>query len=112
MQIGGKPRSQLQIFAEILDLCKEPQAKTRIMIKANLSYTLLQQKLAQLQTYGFLKSRNSKATYLTTYKGLKFLQRWTALQQLLMAPPKMILFSRKNNVQLICETDNAALGNT
>jgi predicted transcriptional regulator len=76
-------RDRLQIFAEILELCRKPQAKTQVMHKANLSYTILQDCLMQLQKRKLLEVHQSKTKYLTTEKGREFLQKWTALQQLI-----------------------------
>jgi predicted transcriptional regulator len=76
-------RARLQIFAEILELCRKPQVKTQVMHKANLSYTLLQDYLMQLQKQKLLEVHQSKKKYLTTEKGREFLQKWTVLQQLI-----------------------------
>jgi predicted transcriptional regulator len=76
-------RDRLQIFAEILELCRKPQVKTQVMHKANLSYTILQDCLMQLQKRKLLEVHHSKTKYLTTEKGREFLQKWTALQQLI-----------------------------
>ena len=100
-----KRLSHRQIFAEILVFCKKPQVKTRIMYRANLSYVCLQNYLTQLQKYGLLERHHSKETYLTTEKGLKFLQSWTDIQQLLAESPKVVLYSRKNKIQIIRVTE-------
>lgn len=102
---AGSRRSLLQILAEILDLCRKPQVKTRVMYRANLSYKSLQHNLTRLRKNGLLESHSSKETYLTTEKGLTFLQRWAELQQLLAESPKLILYSRKNEIQFIRETE-------
>jgi predicted transcriptional regulator len=76
-------RDRLQIFAEILELCRKPQVKTKVMYKANLSYNMLQDCLMQLHKWKLLEVHHSKKKYLTTEKGQEFLQKWTALQQLI-----------------------------
>jgi predicted transcriptional regulator len=101
----GPRRSHLQNFFEILDLCRKPQVKTRIMYRANLSYRSLQHYLTHLQKYELLERHHSEETYLTTEKGLKFLQRLAELQQLLAASPKLILYSRKSKIRFIGETE-------
>jgi len=53
------------------------------MYRANLSYRSLQYYLMHLQKYGFLEVHHSKEKYLTTEKGLKFLQMWIELNQIL-----------------------------
>jgi predicted transcriptional regulator len=83
LQRLGSRRSHRQIFAEILDLCKKPRVKTHIMYRANLSYRSLQHYLMHLQKYGFLEVHHSKEKYSTTEKGLKFLQMWIELNQIL-----------------------------
>ena len=104
MQGFRERRSYRQIFAEILDFCKKPRLKTHIMYRAELSYVRFQQYLAQLKKYGLLERNYGKETYLTTEKGLRFLQQWTDLQQFLAEPSKVVLFSRKNKIQFIRET--------
>jgi predicted transcriptional regulator len=76
-------RQRLQVFAEILELCRKPQVKTQVMQKANLSYPMLRDYLMQLQKWKLLEVPQSKKKYLTTEKGREFLQKWTALQQLI-----------------------------
>ena len=71
------------------------------MYGASLSYRCLQQYLVQLQSYELLERHHSKETYLTTKKGLKFLQRWIDIQKLLAESPKIVLYSRKNKIQVI-----------
>jgi predicted transcriptional regulator len=52
------------------------------MYKANLSYKSLQDCLMQLQKKK-LKVHHSKEKYVTSEKGLKFLQTWMELNQIL-----------------------------
>ena len=83
MELLNSRRDRLQIFAEILDLCRKPQTKTRVMYETNLSYTMLQDCLKKLQNQGLLEVHHSEVKYATTEKGLQFLQRWVELQQFL-----------------------------
>lgn len=76
-------RNSLEITAEILSLCKEPQTKTRVMYGTNLSWGLLQKYLSRLQSKRLLEVQNSKTRYVTTQKGLKFVKTWKELAQLL-----------------------------
>jgi predicted transcriptional regulator len=76
-------RDPSQIIAEILDLCLKPQTKTRIMCKINLSYRQLQTYLHKMQKTSLLKSHHSRQKYITTEKGLRFLQKWIEIQQIL-----------------------------
>jgi len=76
-------RNHLEIMAEILSLCKKPQTKTRVMYGTNLSYKMLQKYLSQLQSRGHLEVHHSLPKYVTTRKGLKFLEKWAELIDLL-----------------------------
>jgi predicted transcriptional regulator len=76
-------RDPPQIIAEILDLCLKPQPKTRIMYRTNLSYRQLQAYLNKLQKTRLLEPHHSKHGYTTTEKGLRFLQKWIEIQQII-----------------------------
>ncbi|NIO36343.1 hypothetical protein GTO27_01425, partial [Candidatus Bathyarchaeota archaeon] len=72
-------RTSLQIMAEILSFCRQPQAKTRVMYRTNLSWKAAQKYLSQLQSQELLEIRNSPFKYVTTQKGLNFVEKWTEL---------------------------------
>ncbi len=76
-------RTNLEITAEILSFCKQPQTKTRVMYNTNLSWQMLQKYLYQLQSRGFLEIHHSVTKYTTTQKGLKFVKKWRELKELL-----------------------------
>jgi len=76
-------RNSLEIMAEILSLCGKPQTKTRVMYKTNLSWRMLQKNLSELQSLGLIEVHNSLTKYATTQKGLKFLEKWRELVELL-----------------------------
>jgi predicted transcriptional regulator len=76
-------RSRTQIMAEILNLCREPQTKTRVMYKTNLSTMMLKEYLSFLQLSGLLEIHHSRSKYAATEKGLKFLEKWRELAELL-----------------------------
>ena len=75
-------RIRLEIIAEILGLCRKPQNKTRVMHRANLSWRMVQRYLSQLQSQGFLEVQHSPIKYVTTQKGLKFVEKWRELAEL------------------------------
>ncbi len=75
-------RNRLEIMAEILSLCKQPQTKTKVMYGTNLSYKMLQKYLSQLQSRGLLEVHHSLTKYMTTQKGLDFLEKWRELEEL------------------------------
>jgi len=76
-------RTSLEIMAEILRFCREPQNKTRVMLKANLSWKMLQNYLVLLQSQGLLEVHHSSIRYVATQKGLKFVEKWKQLAELL-----------------------------
>jgi predicted transcriptional regulator len=82
-------RGHLQIFAEILNFCQEPQVKTHVMYKTNISYRRLQKYLSQLLEFGFLEVHHSVERYATTEKGHEFLNKWKALQKMLYPKKKV-----------------------
>jgi predicted transcriptional regulator len=76
-------RIGLEIMAEILILCKQPQTKTRVMYRTNLSWRMLQKYLSQLQSRELLEIHHSLTKCTTTRKGLKFVEKWRELVDLL-----------------------------
>jgi len=83
MQGNYLHRGHLQIFAEILNFCQEPQVKTHVMYKTNISFTMLQKCLPQLLGFELLEMHHSAERYATTEKGHEFLCKWKDLQMLL-----------------------------
>lgn len=102
-----KRRDKLFIIAEILEIAREGTLKTQIMYRANLSFTQLNQYLKLLTEIKLLEviKKNDKSIYVITEKGMKFLQNYREISQLLMTenkkngntkiPPPHLL--RKNN---------------
>jgi len=78
-------RISLEIMAEILSLCEQPQTKTRVMYGTNLSWKMLQKYLSQLQSQGLLEVHHSPVKYATTRKGLRFVEKWIELLDLLQS---------------------------
>jgi predicted transcriptional regulator len=81
----SKRRDKLCIIAEILGIAKEGTLKTQIMYKANLSFAQLNDYLKFMLTIKLIEKLNSKGkeVYVTTEKGLDFLQRQCELNELL-----------------------------
>ena len=75
----------MSIIAEILEIAKEGALKTQIMYKANLGFAQLNDYLEFLLRMNlFEKGVNAgKDVYVTTEKGLDFLQRQCELGSLL-----------------------------
>ncbi len=76
-------RDRIEIMADILGLCSEPQTKTKVMYGTNLSWKMLQHYLAQLQSLGLLEAHGNSTKYVTTERGLKFVEKWRELNELL-----------------------------
>jgi len=76
-------RNGFEIMAEILNFCEKPQNKTKVMYRTNLSWRMLQKYLSQLQSLEFLEVHHSSVKYVTTQKGLEFVEKWRELAELL-----------------------------
>jgi predicted transcriptional regulator len=76
-------RDRVEIIAEILGLCSEPKTKTHVMYGTNLSWKMLQYYLSELQSRGLLEVHNNSTRYVTTKRGLDFLEKWKELKELL-----------------------------
>jgi len=67
----GKHRDRLRIIAAILDACASGACKTRIMLQANLNFTLLEKYLVHVMRLGLLQVEGQ--TYSLTEQGRDFL---------------------------------------
>ena len=88
-----KRRDRLYIIAEILEIAKDGTLKTQIMYKANLSFSQLNEYLNFLVGLNLLecKQTSGKTVYKTTEKGMKYLDNYKEILQLLK--------NTKNNVK-------------
>jgi predicted transcriptional regulator len=73
-------RSHLQVIAEILSVCRQPQMKTTVLCEANISDRLFRFCLKQLLNENMLEMHGRNKTYSTTSKGLRYLQLLHAIQ--------------------------------
>ena len=78
-------RDRLNILAEIMELAKGSQLKTRIMYMANLSFSQVKQYLSFLTEMGFIRVRieNGKKLYETTAKGNIYFENYMEMSNLL-----------------------------
>ena len=76
-------RDRVEIIAEILALCLEPKTKTHVMYGTNLSWKMLQQYLAHMQSRDLLEIKNNSTKYVTTKRGQDFVVKWKQLKALL-----------------------------
>ena len=88
-----KRRDRLYIIAEILEIAKDGTLKTQIMYKANLSFSQLNEYLNFLVSLNLLecKQAGGKTVYKTTEKGIKYLDNYKEILQLLK--------NTKNNIK-------------
>ena len=80
LQAQSFKRSHLQVIAEILDVCRQPQVKTTVLCEANISDRLFRYCLQQLLKQNMLELHGRNKTYSTTSKGLRYLQLLHAIQ--------------------------------
>ena len=76
-------RDRVEIMADILGLCSEPQTKTQVMYGTNLSWKMLQHYLFQLQSLVLLQIHDKSTKYVTTQRGQECLEKWRELKELL-----------------------------
>ena len=78
-------RDRLAIFAEIMEVAKGKQGKTKIMYSVNLSFSQVQMYLSFLNKMGFIKinKESGKKTYETTAKGYRYIDNYIEMSQLL-----------------------------
>jgi len=71
---GRKRRDRLYIIADILRITKKGTMKTKIMLRARLSFDQLNDYLSLLLSTGLLKTvqEDGKSLYKTTSKGSEF----------------------------------------
>jgi len=80
-----KRRDRLYIMAEILEIALEGVLKTQIMYKANLSFAQLNEYLHLLLDLKLLQiaENTERTTYKTTSKGVRYLESYKKIRQLL-----------------------------
>jgi len=85
--IAKRGRDRLYIIAEILDIAKDSAFKTQIMYKANLSFSQLNEYLDFLLKLNLLecKKTEGKIVYKTTEKGLKYLNNYREILDLIVS---------------------------
>jgi len=78
-------RSEIEILAYVLKVAREGANKTKILYKANLSYTQLRNYLRFLKAKGLIReeaARSRGVVFKTTSKGNLFLIRWMRILDL------------------------------
>ena len=81
-------RMQTEIIAQILHLVNDQnrttETQTQIMYKSFLSYAQLKEYLVLLMQNGLLEYLDGIKSYKTTEKGLKFLNMYEQMEELMM----------------------------
>ena len=73
-------RSKEEILEDILDICKEPTKKTRIVYQANLNFKNVDRYLSSLINAAALEASETRPiTYRTTSRGRELLERMRAI---------------------------------
>ena len=80
-----KRRDRLYIMAEILEIAMEGVLKTQVMYKANLSFAQLNEYLRFLLDLKLLEltGSNQRNVYKTTSKGVRYLESYKKIRELL-----------------------------
>ena len=88
MVFERRGRDRVYIIAEVLSVAKDGSLKTQIMYRANLSFAQLNEYLSFLLKIKLLKvnEENGKTFYKTTPKGMKYLENYKKLLELLEKP--------------------------
>ena len=78
-------RDRIHIMAEIMEIAKGSQLKTRIMYRANLSFSQVNEYLSFLTEMGFLRVHveNGQKLYETTAKGKLYIKNYIEMSNLL-----------------------------
>ena len=78
-------RDRLSIIAEVLEVSLEGALKTQVMYRANLSFAQLNNYLSLMLDINLLKleKNGQKAVYKTTSKGMRFLESYKQIQEML-----------------------------
>ena len=81
----SKRRDKLAIVANILEIAQDGTLKTQIMYKASLSFVQLNEYLEYMLQNNLLNKLeiNNREVYISTKKGLDFIQRHSELTELL-----------------------------
>lgn len=81
--INGGRRSCIELMAEILEEAKQGVSKTRLVYRTSLNFALIQKHLIFLLDKGFLEIEEPAKFYITTSKGIEFLDHFKRMKQML-----------------------------
>ena len=83
-----KYRSRTDIVSQILEAANGGATKTRIMYKAYLSYAQLKEYLSVLTENGLLDYEEGELKYKTTEKGIRFMNTYDQIGQMVSQETK------------------------
>jgi len=96
-------RDRLHIMAEILEVTLDGVLKTQVMYKANLSFAQLNEYMKLLLSLKLIEAYNSgeQRFYKTTPKGLRYLQSYREIRELLKKEREHNPKTNNSNVFLV-----------
>ena len=99
----GKNRDRLSIIAAILEAIYSGACKTRIMVMANLSFSLLEKYLSIVAGAGFIRVEGDK--YKLTERGREFLKQYRLFNERYAGARKLleVLSYERDKLALMCE---------
>ena len=102
MVLSGKNRDRLCIVAAILEAANSGASKTRIMLRANLSFNLLEKYLGVVLGAGFVREEGCR--YVLTERGRGFLKQDRRFQERYVGAQKLLeaLGSEREKLALRC----------
>jgi predicted transcriptional regulator len=81
-----KNRNRMEIVANLLTIARNGALKTHLMYKANLSYLMVTEYLSYLSSAELIREtlddEGTTKLYLTTPKGIKYLEAYESLQSI------------------------------
>ena len=101
----GRKRDRLSIVADILEVANSGSSKTRIMFRANLSFSLLEKYLDVVVRSGFVEVQDGK--YMLTERGREFLVRFRKIQGRFASAQKLAetLGDERDKLGFMCNGD-------
>ena len=105
MFLLGRNRDRLSIVADILEVANSGSSKTRIMFRANLSFSLLEKYLDVVVRSGFVEVQDGK--YMLTERGRDFLVRFRKIQGRFASAQKLAetLGDERDKLGFMCNGD-------
>jgi predicted transcriptional regulator len=106
----GKNRDRVDIVAAILEAANSGSSKTRIKIRANLSFGLLEKYLGVVLGAGFVRVEGCR--YMLTEQGREFLKQYKLFNERYVGAEKLLeaLDYEREKLALLCEDSGSPVG--